>query len=88
MIGMYAIVAVALIAAGAALGIVALVTLGIRHEEKASRNNRGVSLLAGSPGRAASSARYANGVYTRSSWTIYPAGRPRENLLVLNGEGQ
>lgn len=37
MIGMYAIVVIALIAAGAALGIVALVTLGIRHEEKVGR---------------------------------------------------
>jgi len=82
MIGMYAIVAIALIAAGAALGIVALVTLGIRNEEKTSRHDRVVSLLAGSPGRAASSARFANGVYTRSSWTVYPAGPPKESLLI------
>jgi hypothetical protein len=52
MIGMYAIVVIALIAAGAALGIVALVTLGIRHEEKVSRKKGAVSLLAGNPGRA------------------------------------
>ena len=86
MIGMYAIVVIALIAAGAALGIVVLVTLGIRHEEKVSRNKGSVSLLAGSPGRAAGSARFANGVYTRSSWTVYPARRPMENLPILNGE--
>jgi hypothetical protein len=36
MIGMYAAIAAALIAAGAALGIVALTTLGIRREERAS----------------------------------------------------
>ncbi len=34
----------------------------------------------------AGSARFANGVYTRSSWTVYPARRPMENLLILNGE--
>ena len=86
MIGMYAILAVALIAAGAALGVVALVTLGVRNEESTSRHDKAASLLAGSPGRAASGARFANGVYTRSSWTVYPVGHPRENLLILNGE--
>jgi hypothetical protein len=86
MIGMYAILAVALIAAGAAFGIVALVTLGIRNEERASRHDKAASLLAGSPGRAASGARFANGVYTRSSQTAYPVGHPREKLLILNGE--
>jgi hypothetical protein len=88
MIGMYAILAVALITAGAALGIVALVTLGIRNEESTSRHGKTASLLAGSPGRTASSARFANGVYTRSSWTVYPAGPPGKNLLILNGEPQ
>lgn len=67
MIEMYAIAAVALIAAGAAFGIVALVTLGIRHEEKLSRKEGVISLRAGSPGRVASSARIANGVHTRGS---------------------
>ena len=45
MIGVYAIVAIALIVAGAAVGIVVLVTLGIRNEEKTSRHqqNRGQS---------------------------------------------
>jgi hypothetical protein len=82
MIGMYAIVAIVLIAAGAALGIMALVTLGIRREENASRREEAVSLLTGSPGPAAVGARSANGVYTRSSWTVYPAAQPRENLLT------
>jgi hypothetical protein len=82
MIGVYAIVAIALIAAGTALGIVTLVTLGIRHEENTSRREEAVSLLTGSPGPAATGARIANGVYTRSSWTIYPAAQPRENLLT------
>jgi hypothetical protein len=82
MIGIYAILAIALIVAGAALGVVALVTIGIRNEERASRHDRALSLLAGSPSRAASGARFANGVYTRSSWTVYPAGQPRENLLI------
>jgi hypothetical protein len=67
MIEMYAIIAVALIAIGAALGIVALVTLGIRREEKLSRKEGVVSLRAGSPGRIASSARIVNGAYTRGS---------------------
>jgi uncharacterized protein with FMN-binding domain len=87
MIGVYVILAAAAIATGAALGIVVLVTLGIRHEEKASRDDGTPSLMARSPGRAASTARFANGVYTRSSWTVYPASRPK-SLLVLNGECQ
>jgi hypothetical protein len=88
MIGIYAIAAIALMAVGVAVGIVALITLGIRKEEKASRHHKAVSLLTGSTGRAAASARFASGVYTRSSWTVYPAGHPRENVLILNGELQ
>ncbi len=59
MIGMYAIIATALIAWGAALGIVVVVSLGIAHEEKAG------SLTIGSPGRAASGARAIMRVYAR-----------------------
>jgi len=47
MIGMYVIIAVALIAGGAALGIVMVVTVGIRQEEKAG------TLTVDSPSRAA-----------------------------------
>jgi hypothetical protein len=87
MIEMYAIVAVALIAAGAALGVVGLVTVGIRREEDASRKEGVVSLMAGSsPGRAASGARAAIGVYTRNSPAGPPAGQRPVNLLILNGE--
>ena len=58
MIG-YVMAAIALMAAGAAAGIIVLVSLGIRREEKAN------SLTIGSPGRLASGARVANGVYAR-----------------------
>jgi hypothetical protein len=88
MIGMYAAVAAALIAAGAALGIVALTTLGIRREERTSRREGGASLLAGSRDRASGSARIATGVYTRNPLTAYPAGRQRDSLLVPNGDRQ
>jgi hypothetical protein len=76
MIGIYAIAAAALIAAGAALGIVALVTLGIRREEKTSRRQGAVSLLGRSPGRAADCARIATGIYTHSPLTAYPPPPP------------
>lgn len=58
MIG-YVIGAFVLMAAGAAIGAVLLVSLGIHREEKAN------SLTVGSPGRLASGARLANGVYAR-----------------------
>jgi hypothetical protein len=73
MIGMYAIITIALIGGGAALGIVAVVSLGIRHEEKAS------SLTIGSPGRAASGARAIMRVYARCPGVAYQARAQQED---------
>jgi len=73
MIGMYAIIAIALIGWGAALGIVAVVSLGVRHEEKAN------SLTIGSPGRAASGARAIMRVYARCPGVAYQARAQQED---------
>lgn len=65
MIGMLAAFAV-MIAAGAGLGIVAIVSLGIHREQKAARR-----LTPGSPGPLASGARAVTGldVYrARATW--------------------
>jgi hypothetical protein len=59
MIGTYVSAAIALVAAGVAIGVVVVVSLGIRHEEKAN------SLTIGSPGRTASGARAIMRVYAR-----------------------
>jgi hypothetical protein len=62
MIGMFAVIAVAMIAAGAALGIVVIVSVGIHREEKAGRRIR-----VDSPGPMASGARAV------TSLGVYPA---------------
>jgi hypothetical protein len=65
MIGILAIIAIAMIA-GTALSSVVIVSLGVRREEKAGRR-----LTAGSPGSVASGARAVTGlgVYrARATW--------------------
>jgi hypothetical protein len=73
MIGMYAIIAIALIVLGITLGIVVVVSLGIRREEKAS------SLTIGSPGRAASGARAIIRVYARRPGVAYQARAQKQD---------
>ena len=58
MIGMYAITAAALVAVGIALGIVIIVSVGIRREQPGR-------LTPDSPGHLASGARAVNGLYIR-----------------------
>jgi hypothetical protein len=65
MIGMYAIIAVGLVAAGMALGIVVIISVGIHRDEKAGRR-----LTASSPGPLASGARAV------TSLTVYRANTP------------
>lgn len=79
MIG-YALVAFVLMAAGAAVGAVLLVSLGIRREEKAN------SLTIGSPGWLASGARLANGVYARrpGATAAYYADPRQDDRLALH----
>jgi hypothetical protein len=82
MIGMYAIIAIALLAGGMAVGIVAVVSIGIRREER-------VHSLTDlhSPGRTASAARAAHALYTRTPPVAYGGGHQRDNLLLLRGGG-
>jgi len=74
MIGMYVIIAVALIAGGAALGIVMVVTVGIRQEEKAG------TLTVDSPSRAATGGRAIMAVSSRQPGISYQIKAQRENL--------
>jgi hypothetical protein len=60
MIGMYAIIAAVLIAAGIALGIVAVTSIAVRDEMKAGRR-----LAVGSPRRRASGVRRLTGLDVR-----------------------
>lgn len=74
MIGMYAIIAVGLIAGGVALGIVIVVTMGIRQEEKAG------TLTVDSPGRVASGGRALMAATSRRPGISYQIKAQRENL--------
>ncbi len=67
MIGTYVFAAAALVIAGAVIGVLAVVTLGIHREERAG------SLTRDTPDRAARSARRVNGAYTRGlAWPAEP----------------
>lgn len=72
MIGIY-LSAAALLIAGAALGALAVVSLGIRREE------RGLSLTSDITDRAARGARRLNGVYTREPGVIEQVRHYRHN---------
>jgi hypothetical protein len=88
MIGMYAIIAVAVLAAGFVVGIFTMVTIGTRREERIFREEGIVSLKdASSPGRAESAARAFYGHYARTPQVDHRGAHPRDNLRVLTGGG-
>jgi hypothetical protein len=79
MIEMCVLLAVALLITGAVIGILTVVAVGIRREEKAH------SLTIARPGKITNGVRAANGVYARKpgvAQTIYPRREP-----VLAGQG-
>lgn len=65
MIGLYLSVAAVLVIAGAAAGVLAVVSLGIHREERRH------SLTRASTGRAVRGARQVNGLYTRGPGLAY-----------------
>jgi len=65
MIEMYALATVALLACGAVLGVLGVLAVGIRCEQRAGRGQRAGYFAARSPGRAASGARAINGLLAR-----------------------
>ena len=88
MIEMYAIIAAALFAAGIAAGIVAIVSIGIRREERIFRQEQIITLRdASSPGKAASAARAFHGHYARTPQVDHRGAHQRDNLRVLTGGG-
>jgi hypothetical protein len=88
MIGIYAIIGVAVLAAGFAIGIVTIVSIGTRREERMFREERIISLRdVSSPGRAESAARAFYGHYARTPQVDHRGVHPRDNLRVLSGEG-
>jgi hypothetical protein len=67
MIEMYAIIGVAMLAAGIVIGIFTIVSIGTRREERICREERIVSLRdVRSPGKAESAARAFYGHYART----------------------
>lgn len=88
MIETYAIIALALLVAGISIGITAIVSVGIRREEKIHREEKFLSLKdARSPGNAARAARAFHSVYTRTQQVDHRGAHQRDNLLVLTGGG-
>jgi hypothetical protein len=88
MIGMYAIIAVAVLAAGVAIGIFTMVSIGTRREERIFREERIISLRdVSSPGRAESAARAFYGHYARTPQVDHGSAHQRDNLRVLTEDG-
>jgi hypothetical protein len=88
MIGMYAIIAVAVLGAGIAIGIFAIVSIGIRREERIFREEHIISLRdVSSPGKAASAARAFHGHYVRTPQVDHRGAHQRDDLRVLSGDG-
>ena len=86
MIATYAIIAVAVLGAGIAVGIFTIVSIGTRHEERIFREERIIGLRdSSSPGRAASAARAFHGHYSRTPLVDHEGAHQRDNLRVLNG---
>jgi hypothetical protein len=75
MIQLYAIVVFVLVASGALLGSIAIVSIGIRREERA------LSLTRHSPSRLASGIRAANGFYSCGLHPDTDYRRPRDLRL-------
>jgi hypothetical protein len=89
MIGMYAIIGIAVLAGGIAIGIFAMVSIGTRREERIFREERIISLRdVNSPGRAESAARAFYGHYARTPQVDHGSAHQRDNnLRVLTGGG-
>jgi hypothetical protein len=88
MIAMYAIIGVAVLAAGVVIGIFTIVSIGTRREERIFRDERVISLRdVSSPGRAESAARAFYGHYARTPQAGHRGAHPRDNLRVLTGGG-
>jgi hypothetical protein len=88
MIAMYAIIGVAVLAAGVVIGIFTIVSIGTRREERIFRDERIISIRdVSSPGRAESAARAFYGHYARTPQVGHRGAHQRDNLRVLTGGG-
>jgi hypothetical protein len=88
MIEVYGIAAVALLVAGAVVGILTVLAAGIRREEKAARRAWPPgSFTTDSPSRIASGARTANGLYVRMPGAAAQQASKHPPDLALAGPG-
>jgi len=88
MIGMYAAIGFAVLAAGFVVGIFTIVSIGTRREERIFRDERVISLRdVSSPGRAESAARAFYGHYARTPRVDHRGVHQRDNLRVITGGG-
>jgi hypothetical protein len=80
MIEFYALAAVALLIAGAVVGFVALVCVGIHREERHG------TMTVDAPDRVASGARVANGMHARLPGVMYEAAYFRHRQPPIDRE--
>jgi hypothetical protein len=80
MIIAYALIAFALLAAGAVVGFIAVVSLGIRREEAAG------TLTVSAPGRAARGARSATRAYARLPGVMQKTSLHPQDFLLSGHE--
>jgi hypothetical protein len=75
-------IAAAIFVAGVAVGVIVLVSVGIRREERDFLRTGRVSLTRQAPGRVSHGARSLNGVYVRQPVTRDPTGTRWQDTLV------
>lgn len=82
MTGAIIVIAAAVFAAGVAVGVIILVSLGIRREERDFSATGTVSLTRQAPGRSSHGARSIVGLYVRQPDELRAAPLPRQELLI------
>ncbi len=75
-------IAIALFAAGAVAGVIVIVSIGIRREERDFLRTGRVSLTRQAPGRVSHGARSVQGVYVRQRADSDRAAARRQDTLV------
>ena len=76
------VIAVAIFAAGIAVGVIVIVSMGIRREERDFLRTGRVSLTGQAPGRISHGARRVQGVYTSQRADLDPVAVSWQDTLV------
>ena len=82
MAGAIIVIAAAIFAAGVAVGVIVIVSLGIRREERDFSVTGRVSLIRQAPGRTSHGARSIVGLHVRQRAEATAIPPPRQKLLI------